>query len=338
VHPKWLHTMFAAPRTARSAADLKCYVCGKQGCWSTKNSKEDRRKAYDRYKSDRNTRDKSKVTYNSFLAWYEGVDDGLDTDEEDSPVLQYLQSMGIDDDSSDNNEEQVPGPLHTSAFEMTAFLQNMSTRHLLTKEDPFRGFLATGAVPPACDDLTAMGDLFILTRYDEMEFHGLMPDTGAAMVSTGGQPQFRALQREIPSIQLDKAQAGKATVRFGPGQVISSIGVAVVPTPFGSVDFHVIPQNTPFLLCLADMDRLGVIFDNVRNCMVRDSLALPLTRKWGHAWLHLKNEKILGNGFLTEMELKRLHRRFGHPSVARLHKVLAAAGHESDRQILEAVV
>jgi len=155
-------------RTARSAADLKCYVCGKQGCWSTKHSKEDRRKAYDRYKSDRNTRDKSKVTYNSFLAWYEGVDDGLDTDEEDSPVLQYLQSMGIDDDSSDNNEEQVPGPLHTSAFEMTAFLQNMSTRHLLTKEDPFRGFLATGAVPPACDDLTAMGDLFILTRYDEM--------------------------------------------------------------------------------------------------------------------------------------------------------------------------
>jgi hypothetical protein len=64
---------------------------------------------------------------------------------------------------------------------------------------------------------------------------------------------------------------------------------------------------------------------------------VPLIRKWGHAWLPLKNEKILSNGFLTEVELRRLHRRFGHPSVARLHKVLSAAGHDPDGKILEAI-
>jgi hypothetical protein len=96
----------------------------------------------------------------------------------------------------------------------------------------------------------------------------------------------------------------------------------VVPTPFGKVEFHILPQNTPFLLCLEDMDRLGVIFNNLTNKLVQGNLALPSTRKWGHAWLPLRNEKILSNGFLTEVELRRLYRRFGHPSVARLHKVI----------------
>ncbi|KAJ5576300.1 hypothetical protein N7535_003226 [Penicillium sp. DV-2018c] len=139
----------------------------------------------------------------------------------------------------------------------------------------------------------------------------------------------------MPFLRLGKKEAGKATIRFGPGKTISSIGLAVVPDPFGKVNFHILPQNTPFLLCLDDMDRLGVIVNNLENQMVKGSLVLPLTRRWGHAWLPPRNETLLSNGFLTEVELRRLHRRFGHPSVARLHKVLTAAGHNTDQSLLE---
>jgi hypothetical protein len=39
--------------------------------------------------------------------------------------------------------------------------------------------------------------------------------------------------------------------------------------------------------------------------------------------------------FLTNSQIQQLHRRFGHPSVQRLHDVLDAAGHDVQRQILE---
>jgi hypothetical protein len=38
---------------------------------------------------------------------------------------------------------------------------------------------------------------------------------------------------------------------------------------------------------------------------------------------------------LTDVELRRLHRRFGHPSVKRLQKLLYQAGHKSDRSTIE---
>ena len=67
------------------------------------------------------------------------------------------------------------------------------------------------------------------------------------------------------SVCLDEAKAGNAVIRFGPSKTISSIGLAVVPTPFGNIDFYILPQNTPFLLCLDNIDRLGVVFDNLKN-------------------------------------------------------------------------
>jgi len=51
----------------------------------------------------------------------------------------------------------------------------------------------------------------------------------------------------------------------------------------GTVNIRTLPQNTPFLLCLADMDRLGVIFDNLNNKMIKGNLKIPLTRRRNHA-------------------------------------------------------
>ncbi len=39
--------------------------------------------------------------------------------------------------------------------------------------------------------------------------------------------------------------------------------------------------------------------------------------------------------FLSEIELRRLHRRFGHPSVRRLQQVLEQSGHEVELHALE---
>src|SRR6266480_7180158 len=39
--------------------------------------------------------------------------------------------------------------------------------------------------------------------------------------------------------------------------------------------------------------------------------------------------------YLTEVELRRLHRRFGHPSATRLHHILKKSGRETDKKIID---
>jgi hypothetical protein len=196
--------------------------------------------------------------------------------------------------------------IYANAYKMTTMLANRAVRHGLTKEDPFE---ERKAEPHAVN-------FMLESRYSTITFHGIMPDSGAAGVSTAGHPQFRALQQELPSITLDRTTTGKATIRFGSGNTLESIGTTTVPTPLGLIDFHVILADTPFLLCLQDMDRLGIKFDNLRNHLQQRNLTVPVVRKWGHPWLELTMEKVLTHNYLTEVELRRLHRRFSHPSVA----------------------
>jgi hypothetical protein len=85
--------------------------------------------------------------------------------------------------------------------------------------------------------------------------------------------------------------------------------------------------STPFLLCLDDIDKLGVYLDNINNCMVKRNFRIPVFRKRGHPWFFL-DEKQAPVTFLTEIEMRQLHQRFGHPVVDRLHKLLKQAGHD----------
>jgi len=57
------------------------------------------------------------------------------------------------------------------------------------------------------------------------------------------------------------------TVQFGIGTT-SSIGLTIVDTPISQVQFHIVKSDTPFLLSLADMDHLGVYFNNLTNSLV----------------------------------------------------------------------
>jgi hypothetical protein len=56
-------------------------------------------------------------------------------------------------------------------------------------------------------------------------------------------------------------------VQFGIGSTILIRSVAV-KTPIGLVNFHVVKADTPFLLCLADIDRLQVYYNNVTDTII----------------------------------------------------------------------
>ena len=68
------------------------------------------------------------------------------------------------------------------------------------------------------------------------------------------------------------------------------LGTATVQTPFGQVDFHVIKSDTPFLMSLKNMDRLGVYLNNTTNQLIgKNGVIIPINRKWEHFWFNLVN-------------------------------------------------
>lgn len=116
-----------------------------------------------------------------------------------------------------------------------------------------------------------------------------------------------------------------------------------MPTPIGSVDFHVVQADTPFLLCLRDMDALQAYYNNVTDQLITSSVSLPVTRRFGHPFLlweealrvYLQESFDHNPCFLTDTELRRLHRRFGHPSSEKLCNLLEKSGHEVSKPAVD---
>jgi hypothetical protein len=93
-----------------------------------------------------------------------------------------------------------------------------------------------------------------------------MPNTGAAGVSTAGEPQVRALQKRFSKVTVDTLTAGQHKIFFGNNPEILSLETIGVKTPFSNVYFAVMPINTPFLFCLTDI--------NCYNCWQRSESSL----------------------------------------------------------------
>ncbi|KAK1992527.1 hypothetical protein LX36DRAFT_617431, partial [Colletotrichum falcatum] len=246
----------------------KCFVCGKPGCWSNKHPGHERQKSFQRYKSQYFT--ETSPGFEQFLAEYEG-DHGLD---------------GKDDDNNNTAEGHFEDDIF---FTSTAFygknvingrevftqLRNQATYHALTKED-LREISGSNAKANGGDDIFTFED-----RYSATIFQGIMPDTGAARVSTAGQRQVAALREHLRAeIPLDTARAGEASIRFGSGKHFESLGAVKIPTPLGELTFHVMTSDTPFLFCLKDMDRHGIRFDNLKNVLIQGKNTVPVVRKW----------------------------------------------------------
>ena len=199
---------------------------------------------------------------------------------------------------------------------LTEILTNQSCLHQITAEKPVQKY---DTEPQTIDSLIAGGQE---SRYDLKSFYGIVIDTSASKFSTAGYPQFQALQHENQSLQLDTTIKGQVTVKFGIGTT-SSIGSVIIKTPIGQVEFHIMEATTPFLLSLADMDKLGIYFNNLKDLLVTPRGNIPVIRRFGHCFLLWNTflQSFIAESFnyqsyyLTTTELQRLHRRFGHPSV-----------------------
>jgi hypothetical protein len=95
---------------------------------------------------------------------------------------------------------------------------------------------------------------------------------------------------------------------------------------------------TPFLLSLADIDKLNVYFNNLTNTLVTLNGLVLIVCRFGHSFLlwdtsfqvFIAESFAYDPCFLTTVKLQRLYRRFSHPSINKLQQVLERASHEFD--------
>jgi hypothetical protein len=248
--------------TSRRKWHNKCWICGKEGCRSTKHPERERQHAKDRWKGLRKFNDfDKKRSYNAFLIEYEGPDGP----EDETGSADDLEEA--DTESAESVAEQ---------YLTASYLANRSWLHR-------QGLIEQDIPDPECQ--AQVTTVCLLDQYSKTVFQGIIPHTGAAKHSTGGYSQYLALKKQLPGIEIDRARAGEVTIRFGDGAPRSSVGAIQIELPIGTTLFHIMDTATPFLLCLRDMDKLGVWFNNTNNELQnRNGARTPVIRKWGHPW------------------------------------------------------
>ena len=62
--------------------------------------------------------------------------------------------------------------------------------------------------------------------------------------------------------------AGKHSIKGIKKNKLSSKGTIYVQTLLDTIRFKILSVAILFLLCIADIDKLGVIFDNINNVLI----------------------------------------------------------------------
>jgi hypothetical protein len=167
--------------------------------------------------------------------------------------------------------------------------------------------------------------------------------------STENIEQFKALQR-ISDVILN-TKTVESSIRFDIDDTLI-LELIELNISLEIINFHIVRINISFLLCLNDLNRLKMYFNNLINEMIQKiledqnitnfqiSLRIrrhSVIRRYDHAFLLWKiftysliAEFIDENScLLIEIELRRLHRRFDHSSTRRLYEILTRSDHDN---------
>lgn len=165
-----------------------------------------------------------------------------------------------------------------------------------------------------------------LSKYSDNVFFGIMINTGCAHASSGGVGQYRAYCRHIREMEnIDKLDVGKC--KFGVALPIS-IGTATIIFPIKHIALrirmHTVEADVPLLLSLVDMDGLRPSYNNLANVLHHKPARAftSIVRRHGYPFIQ-RNAKL--NSVFTQIELRRLHKLFGHPNAHKLYNLLKRA-------------
>ncbi|EPQ63478.1 hypothetical protein BGT96224_A20369 [Blumeria graminis f. sp. tritici 96224] len=183
--------------------------------------------------------------------------EGKDPDDIDNELLDAFHSFSLEQGETQTFFTACGQMNIASASKATLQLSEESTKHTLTKET---------SQFELEDDANTYN---IKDRYSAAKFHGILIDMGAAGHSTVGHGQYIAYTAIFQSYPINTLE--RIEIKFGIS-LITSIGSIRILTRIGPCIFHIVEENTPFLLSLKDLDEKQALFDNLRMSFVSQTV------------------------------------------------------------------
>jgi hypothetical protein len=331
----------------------KCFVCDKFDCWSINHSDKKQEDSKKRF-SNRFSQFRNNNRMTQYICEYESTDENDDHDE----MIQYFEEFSISITSaiisavsSTNIINALLIEFESNELFLTSFDELQNTEFVINSLTN-RTFKHRLMLKNCIIITTLINELFNFistadSRYDDREFKSILIDCDAADRFTESIDQFKALQR-ISDVTLN-TKTVKSSIRFDIDDtlILRSIELNI---SLEIINFHIVEINISFLLCLNDLYRLSIYFNNLINEMIQKILNTiknlqidskirrhSIIRRYDHAFLLWKiftysliAEFIDENScLLIEIELRRFHRRFDHLSARRLYEILTRSEHDN---------
>ncbi len=102
------------------------------------------------------------------------------------------------------------------------------------------------------------------SRYDDREFKGILVNCDAADRSTESIEQFKALERISNNDVKLNTKTIESSIRFDIDNTLI-LEFIDLNTSLEVITFHIVEINISFLLCLNDLNRLNLYFNNLIN-------------------------------------------------------------------------
>ena len=84
--------------------------------------------------------------------------------------------------------------------------------------------------------------------------------------------------------KLDTLTKGQINVQFGIGTA-SLIGTIYINSPIGKIQFYVVQADILFLLCLTNIDKLQIYYNNLKNVLIIHTKEIPIIQQFSHPFL-----------------------------------------------------
>jgi hypothetical protein len=198
--------------------------------------------------------------------------------QKDDFTAQFFEELIIDIDISINNipitdfvieEIDSESKTYFIAVDSIDDLKTIAALIIMLADKTFRHrLISMNSITLSANSISYSYNVFIVSRYDDREFRDILIHHDATDYSFENIEQFTILQR-ISKTFLILNKKRIIFFRFDIDEIFS-IDTTDLKISVDVITFHIVFVHTSFLLCLADMNRLRLYFNNLTNMLIEE--------------------------------------------------------------------
>jgi hypothetical protein len=261
-----------------------CFVCDKSNYWSINHSKKEREDSKKRF-ANRNSKWKSHSKFQRRLKQFIFE---IEDNQKDDFIAQFLKELIIDINISIDNISIIDFVIEEIDSESKTYFiavdsiddsKTIAAIIIMLADKTFKHrLISMNNITFSANSISYNYNVFIVSKYDDRDFKSILIDHDAADYLFENIEQFTILQRiNKTSLILNKKRI--ISFKFEIDE-ISFIDIVDLKISVDVITFHIVLVHTSFLLCLVDMNRLRLYFNNLINMLIEErSINKVLSRK-----------------------------------------------------------